>query len=179
MKLLSDSVIRELSNIQGMLFIGNSIADNAVYQLSVKFVMPRTTEIVHHRFAHEMPLLADNITDYADDRNVYLHRPVVPEHKKEYSNIKEIFDELLEYMVNLEKIVSHAIDVCIDDNDKTTKVFLDSFLRDLIPYTKMMLGFVDYIEMNGYTSKDNMDMDARINKFMGIEPEFRQNQNDD
>ena len=49
---------------------------------------------------------------------------------------------------------------------------------DLIPYTKMMLGFVDYIEQNGYTPKDNMDMDARINKFMEIEPEFRQNIDD-
>ena len=40
--------------------------------------------------------------------------------------------------------------------------------------------FVAFLaEMNGYTPKDNMDMDARINKFMGIEPEFRQNQNDD
>lgn len=178
MTLLDKSVIQELTNIQGLLFVGNAIADNAVYQLSVKFVMPRTTEIVHHKFAHELPLLADEITDYADDRNVYLHRPVVQAQTKEYNNTKEIFDDLLLYMVNLEKIVSKAIDTCVAVDDKVTKVFLDSFLRDLIPYTKMMLGFVDYIEQNGYTPKDNMDMDARINKFMEIEPEFRQNIDD-
>lgn len=169
MKLLKDEIVKDLTNIAGLLFIGNSIADNAVYQLSVKFVMPNVTNIVHLRFAHELPLLADKISDYADDRNVYLYRPVVPEHRKEYANIKEIFIDLLNYMVDLETLVSQAIDTCIKYDDKTTKVFLDSFLRDLIPYTKMMLGFNDYIEMNGYTPHDNMSMDARINRFFGYD----------
>ena len=168
MKLLNDRVISELQNIQGMCFVGNAIADNAVYQLSVKFVMPRTTEIVHLRFAHELPLLADKITDYADDRNVYLHRPVVQAQTKEYNNIKEIFDDLLEYMVSLERIVSQGITACEETNDKVTKVFLDGFLRDLIPFTRMMLGFVDYVEMNGIEPRNCMSMDARIEKFMGL-----------
>lgn len=169
MKLLKDEIIKDLTNIAGLLFIGNSIADNAVYQLSVKFVMPNVTNIVHLKFAHELPLLADKISDYADDRNVYLYRPIVPEQSKEYTNIKDIFVDLLNYMVNLETLVSSAIDDCVKYDDKTTKVFLDSFLRDLIPYTKMMLGFNDYIEMNGFTPKDNMSMDARINRFFGYD----------
>lgn len=169
MKLLKDAITEGLNNIAGLLFIGNSIADNAVYQLSVKFVMPNTTKIVHLKFAHELPLLADAISDYADSRNVYLYRPVVPEHKKEYVNTKEVFEDLLQYMVDLEKLVCTVIDDCLKYDDKVTKVFLDSFLRDLIPFTKMMLAFNDYIEMNGYTPKDNMSMDARINRFFESE----------
>lgn len=169
MKLISDEITRELNNIAGLLFVGNAMADNAVYQLSVKFVMPNVTEIVHHKFAHELPLLADNISDYADSRNVYLYRPVVPKQDKEYSNIKDIFEDLLKYMTDLESLVKTTIRECDRLDDLTTKVFLDSFLRDLIPYTKIMLGFNDYIEMNGYTPKDNMDMDARINRFFKFE----------
>lgn len=169
MKLINDKITDGLNSIAGLLFVGNSIADNAVYQLSVKFVMPNTTEIVHLKFAHELPLLADKISDYADSRNVYLYRPVVPRQDKEYSNTKDIFSELLRYMIDLENVVKDVIRECDKDNDLTTKVFLDSFLRDLIPYTKMMLGFNDYIEMNGFSSKDNMDMDARINKFFGYD----------
>lgn len=169
MKILKDELKQGLNNIAGLLFIGNSIADNAVYQLDVKFVMPNVTDIVHHKFAHELPLLADKISDYASERNEYLYRPVVPEQRKEYTNTKDIFVDLLQYMVDLEHLVSDVIEDCIKYDDKTTKVFLDSFLRDLIPYTKMMLDFNDYIEMNGYTSKDNMDMDARINRFFGYE----------
>lgn len=169
MKLISDEIKAGLNNISGLLFIGNAIADNAVYQLSVKFVMPNTTEIVHLKFAHELPLLADKISDYADARNVYLNRPVVPKQDKEYNNIKDIFVDLLKYMVDLETLTKTVIRDCDKNNDLTTKVFLDSFLRDLIPYTKMMLGFNDYIEMNGFTPKDNMDMDARINKFFGYD----------
>lgn len=172
MKLLSDSIIKALTDIQAMLFVGNSIADNIVYQLSVKFVMPNTTDIVHHRFAHALPLLADNITDYADDRNVYLHRPVVPAHEKEYANTKEMFDDLLRYMVDLEAVTAKAINLAVRENDMMTKVELDSFLRELKQYTKMMLGFTDYIEQNGFTPKDNMDMDARINRFFGYETEL-------
>lgn len=165
MKLINDEITRGLNDIAGLLFVGNAIADNAVYQLSVKFVMPNTTEIVHLKFAHELPLLADKISDYADSRNVYLYRPVVPKQDKEYQNTKDIFVDLLKYMTDLESVVKTVIRTCDKLDDLTTKVFLDSFLRDLIPYTKMMLGFNDYIEMNGFTSKDNMDMDARINRF--------------
>lgn len=171
-ELLDKVVIKELSDIQTLLFIGNSVFDNAVYQLSTKFVMPRTTEIVHHRLAHEFPVLADVITDYADDRGVYLDRKNVPAQTKEYKDTREIFYDLLEYMRNLEKLVYSAAVVCNNIGDGTTKVFLDGFLRGLIPYTKMTLALVDYVDMNGCTPKDNMDMDARINKYMEIRPEF-------
>ncbi len=105
MKLINDEITRGLNDIAGLLFVGNAIADNAVYQLSVKFVMPNTTEIVHLKFAHELPLLADKISDYADSRNVYLYRPVVPKQDKEYQNTKDIFVDLLKYMTDLESVV--------------------------------------------------------------------------
>lgn len=172
MKLINDRVRNELQNILDFCFIGNAIADNVVYQLDVAKVMPRTTDIVHLHFSHILPLLADIISDYTADRNVYLHRGAIPAQENDYDNIAEMFDDLLEYMVDLEKLVSHAINVCIEENDKTTMKFLDKFLRDLVPYTKMMIDFVDYIGMNGTSPKDLMDMDFAINHFIGIPVDF-------
>lgn len=169
MKLLSEKVASDLQDISGLLFTGNSIVDNMVYALEVDFVMPNTSEMVHSKIAHEMPLLADEITEYAASRNVKLHRPVVPANKKDYNNIKEIFDEFLEYMVDLERMVSKVIDDCVEEDDKTTKAVLSSFLKELIPYTKMALGFVDYVEKCGYTDKDCMFIDFSINHFMGLD----------
>lgn len=170
--MINDRISKELENLQGLCFIGNSIADNVVYQLDVKFVMPRTTEIFHHKFSHVFPVLADNITDYASERNVYFHRPVVPENRKEYQNLTTAFGDLFDFMKDFEQAIIDIMDVCIEDNDKMTRKFLDNFLFEVKKYTAMTINACDYVDMNGDTPKDWMDMDARINKFMGIPPEI-------
>lgn len=168
MMLISERMKAELEGLLGLFFIGNSILDNIVYQLDVKFVMPNTTNILHLHFSHELPLFADQISDYASDRNAYLHRPVVPANTKEYQNIKEMFVDILNYMVDIEKQTGNVIKYSVEENDRTTKVFLDEFLRELIPYTKVALSLIDYVDMNGYTPERNMEMDAHVNKFLGI-----------
>lgn len=143
----------------GLCFIGNSIMDNIVYQLSVKFVMKHTSDIVHEGMAHKMPVLADDISDYADDRNVYLHRPIVPRQDKEYNNVSEIFKDIVEYMSDLEQATCRAIEISKSEHDHMTKLFLDSFLRNLRPYTALALALEDYSEKNGTSSEQNMQMD--------------------
>lgn len=170
MMLISQRMAEELEQLGGLCFIGNRIADRCQSQLKVKFVMPRTADIVHLEFAHKMPLIADVIADYCDDRNYDVNYPETPKDYSNYNSTKEIFDKLLAYMIDLETQTSLIIDIADEEHDYVTRKFLNDFLMDLVPYTKMMLSFVDYIEQNGYTPKDNMDMDARINKFMGIEP---------
>ena len=46
---------------------------------------------------------------------------------------------------------------------------MDSFLRDIIPYTAIVININDYIEMNGYEPHRLMDMDARIDRFIKID----------
>lgn len=161
----------KLQELLGFLFIGNSILDNCVYQLDVKFVMPNTSNIFHEEVAHKLPLLADKISEYASSRGEYLHRPVVPENTGDYVNIKEIFDNILEYMVDLEKITEETIRFSEIERDRVTRLFLESFLLEVIPYTKIAIDMVDYVEMSGYTPKDNMTIDDRVNKFLRIEGE--------
>lgn len=168
MKLISDRMEKELTNLYGLCFIGNSICDNFVTQLAVKFVMPNTSNIVHYNMAHVYPELADFIGEYAQDRNSWLHRPLVPAHTEDYSGLKPMFDILLQYMIDFEKQVGYVMDIAISEDDKQTLKNLDKFLRKLKVLTKMCLDFCDYIEANGDTPKDHMDMDARINKFMDI-----------
>lgn len=171
MKLISDATRAKLEELLGFLFIGNSILDNCVYQLDVKFVMPSTSHIIHEEMAHQLPILADKISEYVGSRNEYLHRPVVPENTGEYVNIKEIFDNILEYMTDLEKMAEEAIYLAESERDRVTKVFLEKFLLDIVPYTKIALDMVDYVEMSGYTPKDNMTIDDRVNKFLGFNRE--------
>lgn len=173
MKLLSDRMCEKLEELMGFCFIGNRIADRAQSVLKVDYVMPRTGDILHLHYAHEMPLLADVIADYCDDRNYAVNYPLTPKDYTRYSNIKEIFDKILEYSIDLEKLAIQTIELAVEEKDTTTAKFLDNFLRSLIPYTKMALAFVDYVSQNGYTPKDNMLMDLSINHYMGIEAEHK------
>lgn len=157
-----------LTGLYGLCFIGNSICDNMVTQLNVKFVMPNTSDIVHYHMAHIFPELADNIGDYAADRNSYIHRPAVPAHMEEYKSLTPIFDTLLDFMKSMEKETGRVMDLAISEDDKQTLKHLDKFIRKLLPLTKMTLDFCDYIEMNGDNPQQWMQMDSNINKFMGI-----------
>ena len=168
MKLISDRMESALTGLYGLCFTGNSICDNMVTQLSVKFVMPNTSNLIHYNMAHELPVLADYIGEYAAARNSYLHRPAVAAHMEEYENLTTMFAELLNYMVALEKEVSKVMDLAIAEDDKQTLKNLDKFIRKLVPLTEMALGFVDYVEMNGDTPTQWMQMDSNINKFFGI-----------
>lgn len=176
-KLISDRMLDELTQLYGLCFAGNSIADNMVGQLAVKFVMKNTAEIVHYNFAHEMPVIADILGDYAIERNAYLSRPVVPKHDEEYDNIGDMFKELLTYMMDLEKATIKVIRLAEMENDLMTKKMLDNFLIGLKGYTGMMLDFVDYIEANGDTPEQRMQMDSNINCFMNL-PKFKMVEDD-
>ena len=77
-----------------------------------------------------------------------------------------MFEDLLEYMADLEEAVKDVIILSTDTGDYTTKVVMDGFLRDLVPYTAMVININDYIEMNGFEPHRLMDMDARIHRFI-------------
>lgn len=168
-KFISDEVKKALTGIYGLLFIGNAKCDNMAGQLDVKFVMPNLSHLIHYHLAHEFPVMADVIGDYAAERNEYLPRPNVPAEATDYQNIKVMFEDLLEYMVDLEDAVKEVIAMSTRIGDYTTKVVMDNFLRDLIPYTAIVININDYIEMNGYEPHRLMGMDARINRFIKID----------
>lgn len=179
MKLISDNMTKELETLSGMLFTGNSIVDNMSYSLKTKFIMPRTSDIVHLHIAHILPLLSDEIVDYADSRGVKFYRPQVPSSKKEYDDIRYIFSDLQQYMVDTEKLICAVIDLAEEEKDRPTKIFLDKFLINFTKYTKMSMELYDFVEKNGTTPKDCMFMDFSINHYMGIPSENSPFKDDD
>lgn len=168
--LISQKTAISLENLMGLFFTLNRLLDRAQAQLSVKFVMPKTSNIVHIHWSHIMPLVADKISDYCDDRNYAVNYPATTQDYTNYNNLMEMFTKILDYMIEIEGTVAECVDLAEEENDIMTKHFLEKFLvKEVKPYTKMALAFVDYIERNGDTPKDHMDMDDRINKFLGIE----------
>ena len=73
--LINDKIHNQLNLIVKKLFEGNRLLDRQMTQLEVKFVMNKTSGILHTGLAHKYPLLADKISEYMASRNcqtVYL-----------------------------------------------------------------------------------------------------------
>ncbi len=170
--LISEKVALALENLMGMFFQANRILDRMSSQLSVKFVMPNTTNIIHKKFAHIMPLIGDKISDYCDDRNYAVSYPETTKDSTEYKNLTEMFNRILDYMIDIEGSVIECIDIAQNESDMMTKYFLEKFLYEEVrPYTKLSQSLVDYVEKNGDEPIRHMNMDARIEKFLGINSE--------
>ena len=167
--LISDKMAVALENLMGMFFQANRMLDRMSSQLSVKFVMPNTTEIFHKQWAHQMPLIGDLISDYCDDRNYAVSYPETTKDYTEYQNLTELCNKILDYMIDIEATTSECIDLAEEDDDKMTKYFLEKFLYEQVRnYTKLALNFVDYVEKNGDEPVRHLSMDARINKFLNM-----------
>lgn len=168
MKLISDKMCKALDDLTAFCFLGNRIFDRAHSVLDVNFVMPNTAEVVHLNMAHQFPLLADLITDYCSDRGYAQKYLMTPEDVTEYALIDEILGKLFNYTVDLENMTIDTIKIAEEEKDRTTKKFLDNFLLEASKYTAMALRLVDFAEANKGANR-NMDYDARIKKYLGLE----------
>ncbi len=166
MQLVSDTIARECEALIGLCFVGNRIMDRIKSELSVTFVMPITSNIIHLKMSHKMPLLADEIGDYLESRNYSECYPATLADYTKYSNSRECFDKILEYFIDLERSIKNVIDKAIDEGDKMTMKFLHDFLLEVKDYTAMALTLVDASEMYGHAPKDNMQLDSNIKKLM-------------
>ncbi len=146
-------------------FENNRLVDRMVSLFTVKFVMPNTSAIIHQKIAHYYPILADDITNYMAQRNCTTVYGETMAGNQDYSEPIECFNRMLEINLDLEDTVKDAIIVCEENGDYTTKVFLDGFLRNLIPLTDDLLLLVDKATMYSNAHKDLMAFDYEINRF--------------
>ena len=144
--LLTIEIKEALEEIVEQCFYNNRIADRIASLLSVQFVMPATEKIIHSKYAHLMPILADVITDYMSARDCSAIYGETPIGNQEYNTPLDCFQKLLEINLELESKTKKAIDVVMEQKDYVTKVELDSFLKSLIPITNSLLTLVDKAE---------------------------------
>jgi ferritin len=168
--LISEKTAQSLEKLMGMFFQANRIMDRMSTQLSIKFVMPNTSQIVHKQWAHKAPLTADLISDYCDERNYPVSYPTTVADYTEYSNLLEMFNKLLDFFIDIEGQAIECYDIAQEEHDIMTKYFVEKFLYENVKeYTKFAQNMVDYVEKNGDEPIRHMSMDARIGKFLGVE----------
>lgn len=165
---ISERMVMELQTLYRLCFTGNAQADTVMKLVDVKFVMPNTSNILHYNYAHIFGDLADLIGDYGSDRNIYVLREAIPGFLEEPDTLMPMFEQIHQFMLDLEEYTGKVMDLAIREEDKQTLKFLDKFMRKLRPLTALTFTLIDLVEMYGDTPKDWMQLDSNINKVLGI-----------
>lgn len=159
--LIPDKLNGRLDEIVTKCFEGNRIADRGMTILSVKFAMNKTESRLHPKIAHLFPALADKVSEFQGARNNLTFYGLTPADNSDYSKPLDFFEKILSYMNDLETLVSDVLDEAREE-DTSTYVFLEEFMRSLIPLTSQCLLLVDKAELY----QDNMLFDHHIDDFI-------------
>ena len=111
--LLSKKTKLVLEKIIQHCFYINRMADRMVSVLSVKFVMPNTSNIIHKNYAHWAPVYADLISDYMDSRDCTTIYGETPRGDQEYENPLDCINKALEMNIELEKLLKKSIETSV------------------------------------------------------------------
>ena len=164
---VSDKVNNALNDIILKCFYINKQEDREMTELSVKFTMNKTSDTLHPILAHSPLALADLIGDYQDQRNALTNYGLVPEDNTDYDSVLEMFEKSLEVWLNLEKTIADGVEICLNENDATTRVFLETFLVKIIPFTAQVILLCDKMEAYGENpTLGRMIFDENIDSFI-------------
>jgi len=180
--MISDVVNNQLNLIVQKCFLGNRILDRMMSILSIKFVMNKTSNLLHVLISHAMPLLADEISDYQDSRNVLTIYLDTPKDDSDYDTPLQLFETFFNFMEELEQSIDDGIRIAKENNDKMTKIFLEKFLLQINNYTAQAILLCDKAEMYGNNTMAWMSFDRHIEDFIIVKPLPQKNidgENDD
>jgi ferritin len=147
--LISDKLNSKLDEIVTYGFYANRVADRIASIIGTKFVLNNTEEIFHKMISHLYPLLSDDISTYQANRNNLTFYGATPADNSDYPSPLSAFEKMLEINEDYEALITEVVDVAIEEQDLSTKVFLERFLLTIIPITAQLLLFVDKLELYG------------------------------
>lgn len=138
--ILSQITVSAINAAMQCCFNGNALADNIVYNFDVVFNLVQVTDIVHHKFAHWLPLFADELSDILTMQNSKPSRLPVSGHERIYENYVDCFQDLVDLMLNeLEPAIVNAIEVADNAGDIKARILLEEAYAKLTNYTKQVI----------------------------------------
>ena len=146
--LIPEVLNNKLDNIVTKCFEGNRIADRGMSILNVKFVMNKTEAVLHRKLAHLFPLLADEVSEFQASRNNLTFYGQTPSDGSDYEKPFDFFQKMLDYMMDLETLVSETMQYAREE-DAVTYAFLEDFLEEITLVTEQCLLLVDKAKAYG------------------------------
>lgn len=152
--LINERTIKEINLVSQQCFWLNRVVDRAVSVLGVKFGMPITSKILHQGLAHKYPLLADNVNEILDMYNELVDYLDTPADTRDYEDIVELFQIILDENIKLYDMTRSAIFVSRETRDVNVEAHLLDFLEDVNEYIAQTITLRD----KAVSLKDNVEM---------------------
>ena len=125
----------KLNELVGKCFNANAAVDNLAYNLSYHYYN-EIEKIVHLRVAHELPVLADQISDKMLELSARPIRIGIGGFDKEYESLTEIFEELFKIFADLLENTRKLINIADLNEDDEVRIFCEEFLTKLSLFVK-------------------------------------------
>jgi hypothetical protein len=142
-KLMQNELNLAINQLLGSLFDANAISDNVVYVLENAYAMPVASDLVHHRYAHIFPVIADTVNKIQILRCGRGTRTPVIGAEDLYPSVIDCFDALLKAALLVEKNFCNVIDICDDLDDKAVRIYIENAYLDILPLTKQAMLWFD------------------------------------
>ena len=152
--LINERTIKEINLVSQQSFWLNRVVDRAVSVLGVKFGMPITSKILHQGLAHKYPLLADSVNEILDMYNELVDYLETPADTRDYEDIVELFQTILDENIKLYDMTRSAIFVSRETRDVNVETHLLDFLEDVNEYIAQTITLRD----KAVSFKDNVEM---------------------
>lgn len=118
--------------------------------LKVKFSCDNAAQIIHTHIAHWYPKEADKLVEKTlENFSVLAEYPETSKGDTEYENVFLMMEEMLDRTIDLQTIISEAIEIALENKEIFIKVELDEILRDVNRQVAKMFTIRDKAEKYG------------------------------
>lgn len=118
-----------LTLLYGSFFDLNATLDRCVEIMQNDWAMPQAADIVHNLLAHAEPLIADMITESKGNWNESSYRPSVHEDKRNYSDLKDMFETVLKEHIEVYEMIKMCVKVVREHSDFNMEVDLIALMQ--------------------------------------------------
>ena len=169
--LISKKTSEALDILYGQFFNLNSLLDNAVSYMLNNWAMVQASEIVHHKLAHLLPVMADDISAIKDDYDERSIRPEVPRHDETYSTLKEMFDYIYGEFEATYHMIVLTNKIALEEGDINVHAGLMDFMRKF----NKVIGQIITLKNKAYQGLDFDTFDFRIKDWgiVGLDGEYK------
>lgn len=147
MGMTSKNTLQEVQKLFDMFFDANSHIDRIVYLLDIKFNQPKFQDYVHHKLAHLMPVLADDIQGFGSLRGDLFYRGAIDRQDKDFARVSDAMYDIAMVMGEIENQCVVSIKTAIANNDLMYEDYLRSFeVEKVAPIIKQIAVFYTAIK---------------------------------
>jgi ferritin len=158
MRFLKEDTYEKLLQLLQKTFQMNSHSDNCAYWLDF-YGFVNTQDIVHSKYAHMFPELADKISDLMTKLNVRPKRLALEADDKDYENYVLLFADIYNKFVEYQNFIIEVIDIAEMNEDKEVVIFLENYLDNLYIFLKQTRIWKDKAETYGIDKDYCFDKD--------------------